>query len=202
MKTVLFGGSFDPPHYGHLHLIRLLTEQSDYQRVIIVPLNVPSHKRVERSTDAAHRVGMLRRLLSSYDLPAVIDTCEIDRGGVSHTYDTVLDLVSRYTDMDGRIGIVIGDDLLGELDRWYMVDQLKGLADFVVIFRGEKPAQVRRKIEELAASGFSIQLVEGSRVEVSSSEIRQRLQNGSDVSDMLPEDVIRYIEEHGLYSGA
>lgn len=145
---------------------------------------------------------MLRRLLSSYDLPAVIDTCEIDRGGVSHTYDTVLDLVSRYTDMDGRIGIVIGDDLLGELDRWYMVDQLKGLADFVVIFRGEKPAQVRRKIEELSTAGFSIQLVEGSRVEVSSSEIRQRLQNGSDVSDMLPEDVIRYIEEHGLYSGA
>ncbi len=200
MKTALIGGSFNPPHYGHSHLIDLIRDHSDYTRVILVPLHTPNHKPVDSIIAPYHRVEMVRRLISTCDFPCILDTCEIERGGISYTYDTILDIEKRYEDVGEPIGVVIGDDLLDGLSAWYRVDDLKRMVRFIVICREEVVSAARQKLVRLTREGFSIALIEGTRVDISSSDIRNRIGQGLDISELLPKEVASYIEEHGLYS--
>ena len=198
MKTAIIGGSFNPPHNGHLHLIRQVLASTDYRRIIIIPLHTPNHKQVEQDIAPEHRIAMVELLAAAVSHDCIVDTCEIDRGGVSYTYETVEYLLEAYDDIE-EVGIIIGDDLLGGLHQWYRFDSLKEVASFVVIRRDELRSRVGRLIAELQKDGANIEVVDNATVDVSSSQIRELVSAGEDAAGLLPDNVLSYIVTHELY---
>ncbi len=198
MKTAIIGGSFNPPHIGHIHLINQVLRSTDFTRIILVPLHTPNHKSVENEIDPQHRVNMVRLLAENIPVGCIVDSCEIERGGISYTYDTVKEILGRYEDTN-EIGIIIGDDLLSGLVEWNRFDLLKEIASFLVVRRESDSLDVLEMIDKIRKNRVSIELLTNRIVEVSSSEIRRRIEAGEDASRLLPLNVLSYIQEHGLY---
>jgi nicotinate-nucleotide adenylyltransferase len=199
MKTAIFGGSFNPPHNGHVHLIETVKEHTDYQRIFLIPLHTPSHKEVSVHVDTSHRVEMVR-LLADFCCPACrLETLEIERGGVSYTWDTVRELYKKYDDITGRLGIVIGDDLLEGLADWYEIEQMKELVEFTVLCRDLSEQRNRDFERAYRERGIIVHLIPEDTVEISSSRIRSSIRKGESVEGLLPLPILRYIDSHGLY---
>lgn len=199
MRTVIIGGSFNPPHHGHIHLIELVRRDTDYERILLIPLHTPNHKQAVEAAAPEDRLAMLELLVEELHTDCIIDTCELERGGISYTYDTVVDIMARYPDIDDRIGIVVGDDLLEGIASWYNFEQLKDLVTFIVAYRDADEESVMQRINAYTLQGVDMYLLRSSRVKVSSSLIRQRIRAGVDVRPLLPRSIIEYIESHGLY---
>ncbi len=198
MKTAIIGGSFNPPHIGHIHLINQVLESTDFNRIILIPLHTPNHKSVKHEIDPRHRIAMVELLAKNIPTGCIVDTCEIDRGGISYTYDTVKEIFDRYEDTS-EVGVIIGDDLLPGLIEWNRFELLKELASFLVIRREASSGNVLRQIEKIKEMGVSIELLTNKVVEVSSSEIRRRIEAFEDASRLLPMNVVSYIQENELY---
>lgn len=195
----MIGGSFNPPHIGHAHLISLIEQSGRYDRILLIPLHTPSHKKIEYHTAPEHRVSMTGLLAGDCRIACTVDTCEIDRGGISYTYDTVCDIMERYRDITGRPAVVIGDDLLGGLNKWYRIEELKQLVTFETACRDEHAGHLDRMLAEYSREGYTIQRLPGEPVEVSSSTIRQALAEDLPIRGLLPGRIEEYIRIHGLY---
>ncbi|MDD3822475.1 MAG: nicotinate (nicotinamide) nucleotide adenylyltransferase [Sphaerochaetaceae bacterium] len=204
MKTAVIGGTFDPVHLGHLHLLHSLIGLTDYEHVLIIPVASPPHKRHEKSVTNEDRLTMLRLALDEYhDLyPSEretiigIDTCEMDRGGTSYMFDTVHELYQRY-DVDGQIGVVLGDDLLAGLRRWYRFDELRHKVEFIICRRTEeRPPQV-------LPPGVRGRFLENPVMIDSSTSVRTAIASGEAdperLATLVPKSVVHYILEHELY---
>lgn len=204
MKTAIIGGTFNPVHNGHLHLLHWLVTTTDYQRMLFIPVYSPPHKAYDRKVTDSDRIDMLTLGLQAYSkeyphdraVELIVDDCEIRRQGVSFMFDTVKDVLIRYQ-VEGKPAVVIGDDLLPGLSAWHRFDELCGLVDFIVFKRSSDlfPPVLPQK-----ATGCIIQnpLVGGS-----STEIRAILQAGgtdSDLASLMPQSVVHYIRYHGLYT--
>lgn len=188
MTIALLGGTFNPVHLGHLNIAREVRDRMSYDRIVFIPANLPAHKRIEMDVGVEHRLTMLE-LAVSICPEFSVDDCELRRGGTSYTIDTVRDLGSRYH-LDGKPGLIIGDDLVEDFKTWRNVDRLVGLVDLIVAHR-KSPHQI--KID------FPCRYIDNSLYPVSSSEIRERLKRGESVEDCLPERVLRYVTSNGLY---
>ncbi len=206
MPTAMVGGSFDPIHLGHLHLVHTVATSTPYRRFIFVPVARNNFKQDIKLSDEAHRLAMLALSFSHYHilypedppLTFVIERCELDRGGISYTYDTVKYLLSNY-DVVGRLAVVMGDDLLGELHKWHEYEKLRNLASFVVVRRDDVPTTFS---DEKA----SLLYLSNPMVEDSSSMIRRSCQLlGPDeklsesVRSLMSPEVADYVEAHRLY---
>lgn len=205
MKTVMIGGSFDPAHWGHLHLIHSIVCETDYTQIILVPACINHFKQHKQTAPAQDRLAMLKLAVSAYrdryphdsDCNIVIDDCELERGGVSYTYDTVLYLYEKYT-ITGKLAVAIGDDLLHGLTRWYRFDELNNLVQFIVC---------RRSTDEMivAPEGTHVKVLSNTIYHDSSSEIRNAVKNlkghslPDDIRSMMPKSVADYVQFHKLY---
>lgn len=200
MRVALVGGSFNPPHNGHLHILRTIADSGAYDRIICMPLHTPNHKSSEHLLPPAVRLELTELLIdhAQLSIPCTVSSLEIDRGGFSYTIDTVRSLIEQYESID----IVIGDDLLEGLPSWYRIDELSSLARFVVLTRENEVERIRSVIRILAERGIHVTLIASETVRVSSSQVRKALHSHEDVSDLLPGPVLRYVEEHGLYTGS
>ncbi len=205
MRTAVFGGTFDPVHLGHLHLIHSLVKYTDYERVIIIPVANPPHKTDEPAVTSNERLKMLQLALEDYrelycggrDVELLIDACEIERGGISYMYDTVQELYQRYQ-IDGKIGLVIGDDLVAGLRRWYRFNQLRNLVEIVVVKRN------REGLQEPLPPGVVARFLDNPVFSDSSTQVRTLLasKEGS-IEELIPlvsQRVATYIVENGLYT--
>jgi len=194
--TAIFGGTFNPVHNGHLSIARYLFSQTDVTRIIFVPVNRPSHKEEPALIQPRDRLEMLRLGISELDdIPGevCIDTCDIDRGGLSYTLDTVADLSRRYA-VRGKPRFVIGDDLAGTLTQWHRWSELREAVHFIVFRRTVAEGPIPLPPHCRATT------LENRIVDISSSEIRELVQSGRDVSALVPGSVNNYIVENGLYS--
>jgi len=203
MRTAIIGGTFDPVHNGHLHLLHNLIEKTDYQRILFIPVHIPSHKNyTQRATDG-QRLEMLDLALAAYpsvfpqdrSVQIICDDCEIRREGISYTFDTVTALGDRYS-IEGRVAIVIGDDLLAGLPTWYRFDELKTMVDFVVFRR--KPQMPPRLLPQGAYGRF----IDNPVLDDSSTLIRKIITTGKmeELTSLIPQSVVQYIRNHGLYT--
>ncbi|MCK5155676.1 MAG: nicotinate-nicotinamide nucleotide adenylyltransferase, partial [Spirochaetales bacterium] len=132
-KTAVIGGTFNPVHNGHIFLAQLLINETEYSRLIFIPVNKPSHKIEEVVMSAEHRVNMLQMSIqdiSSNEKEIILDDCEISRGGLSYSLDTVNYIYNTY-EVDGKLGFIIGDDLAATLSTWYKWDILKEKVTFL-----------------------------------------------------------------------
>ena len=201
MKVAMLGGSFDPVHLGHLFLLHCAVSMSDYDTFIVVPAALSNFKRTNapKATDK-DRLEMLRLALLDYkdvypqdcDADIRLSTMELDRGGVSYTYDTVMAL-KRDMHIHGRLGFIMGDDQIPSLDRWYRFDDLKREVRFLVCRRNQDGT-----LWNLMPEGVVYSKLESDRLAPqSSSGFREDVHNR--MGD-LPKRVAEYVRDHHLYS--
>lgn len=190
-RTLIFGGTFDPVHKGHMYLLRMAEEHTDAERVIIVPARISNFKQGTHPASGEDRLNMLdiaiREYRESYPdsrLEIILSDMELKREGISYSYDTVSEVIRTFP-IEGKVGFLMGDDLLEGLDRWYNFDKLRELVTFVCFTRGTHPLESDTEAE--------IKFIPVMAYPASSSEVR-----GGDLSN-LSKGVSEYVLSHGLY---
>lgn len=195
MKTGILGGTFNPPHLGHLTAARNAKDALSLDKVLFIPTNIPPHKELpENTATAADRCEMVR-LLTKDEPWAVLSTIEVDRGGASYTVDTLRALHARgETDLT----LIVGTDMLLSFDRvWRAPDEIARLAALAVCAREQDDWDaLRRKADALRKTLHAkIELVRGGVFPVSSTELRQ----GGELRGLTAPAVADYIEQKHLY---
>jgi nicotinate-nucleotide adenylyltransferase len=198
---LIFGGTFDPPHRGHLELPRLAMQAIDAVAVIYVPA-ARSPLKNSPPTPARHRLAMLRLALEGQAW-ASICTLELDRaeaGAPSYTVDTLRELRQTLGD-NAPLRLLMGADQVREFHRWNASRKIVELAEPLVMLR---PPQTRRSLlAALRSEGdrqqWSARLLDLPQVDISASDIRRRLAHGQPITDLVPPAVAAYIAAHHLY---
>jgi nicotinate-nucleotide adenylyltransferase len=192
---LFFGGSFDPVHIGHLILARDVREYFGYRKVIFIPAYISPFKIEERHRASAEdRLKMLRLALDNIPYFG-IETYEIRKKEVSYTYNTVRYLLEEY-DLQ-KVDWLMGDDTFFGLNKWFRWRELLKLMNPVVVLRNSTPEEVKKFAEELGLE--NLKLYTARRIEVSSTEIRNRVKEGKDIKFLVPESVEEYIKQKELY---
>lgn len=200
----LLGGSFDPPHFGHLHVARCAKEELALDRVRLLPAARPPHKLDRALADDDHRLAMLE-LLKAGSAWLEIDPREFRRGGPSFTHDTLVEL-RRELDPSVALYFLIGSDSLVDLPGWRRAADLVTLATFVTVPRDPQSlalgrAQVRERLPD-AADRILAHVLDAEMLPISSSQIRARIAAGLPIVELVPQEIAAYIERHRLYRDA
>lgn len=200
---VLYGGSFDPVHIGHLIAARSVAEARGYRRVTFLPASHPPHKPAAEA-GADDRLAMLRLAIQGEDLFDV-SSIELERPGRSFTFDTLVALRQAHGP-DVALHLLIGTDMLEDLPKWHRAAEVVETAEIVVACRSgwhERTGQIldglRRSFQQATIDRLRRSLVETPLIDISSSTIRQRLASGRSIRFLVPEAVREYVEAHGLY---
>jgi nicotinate-nucleotide adenylyltransferase len=178
----VFGGQFDPPHNGHLAVVRAARDQLRLDRVLVVPSARPPH-RPAPATPAETRYRLAQAAFAG-EAGVEVSRMELDREGPGYTVETLAELAGP----DRELYLILGADQLAALGSWHRPDRVRELARIVVAGRPGSPP----------AEGASQLLMEP--VDVSSSGVRRMIGEGADVSAMVPEAVVDAIARQGLYA--
>lgn len=195
-RVLLYGGTFDPPHNGHMALLKASCEAVRPDLVLVTPTGTPPHKE-GGETPAALRLEMCRCFLSVW--PGVqLDDAEIIRGGKSYTIDTVEAVKARFP--QAALYLCVGSDMLLTFHEWRRYRDLLALATLVVHSRrpGDGDA-LHAAAGRLAAEGGRVLFTGGEVLALSSSELRAGLQAGEDIAALVPPQVLAVIRREGLY---
>jgi nicotinate-nucleotide adenylyltransferase len=185
LRLGLYGGSFDPIHHGHLILARQALEDLSLDRVIFIPAVESPFKPNQSSASAADRFAMVE--LAIKDEPSfTVDPLEIEREAPSYTIDTARTYSVRYP--QETLFFLVGEDHLPALTKWNEFEELVRLVKFAILSRSDLPLNVEYPVVR-------------RRFDLSSTEIRNRVANNLPISYLVPEDVVRYIQEKKLYQG-
>lgn len=204
----IFGGTFDPVHYGHLRPALEVQECLGFHEVRMLPSARPPH-RAQPGASAEHRMEMLRQAIA--DAPRLVaDDCELRRPGSSYMVDTLEDFRARFPETP--LALIIGQDAANALDHWHEWRRLFDLAHIVVMRRPEARGEYRDELalemqerrveapEEIHRSTAGCVLpVEITQLEISSTAIRDLIAGGRTPLFLTPPQVIEYILRHGLY---
>ncbi len=186
----LFGGTFDPIHRGHVEVAEAVHDALGLDRMLVVVANEPWQKQDRPVTAAEDRYAMVVAALA--DRPGLEPSrIEIDRGGPSYTVDTVRELGARVP--GAAIVVVVGADVVAALDTWREHEALRDLVTLAVVDRPGAPVVD-------PPPGWAFVHVAVAPVDVSSTELRARLEAGEPVEDAVPDAVIRCLSERGLYA--
>ncbi|MBN1686416.1 MAG: nicotinate (nicotinamide) nucleotide adenylyltransferase [Spirochaetales bacterium] len=188
-KTIaVLGGSFNPIHYGHISIARCVKSELGYDIILFVPSAVPAHKSADIRTAAEDRIAMIELAVGDKDYIR-IETCEIERGGVSYTIETI-DYINKHYAVRGKPGLIIGDDLIDGFHKWKSVDTLVEMVDLIVARRSSR-----------AKKDFSVnhRYLNNPLIEAASRNIRFKVKEGESIERYVPHSVASYIEAHGLY---
>jgi len=192
-RVGILGGTFDPPHLGHVAAGRAVTETLGLDRLLLVVANDPWQKSGRRAVTPAEDRYALAEALAEEIPGAEASRLEIDRGGPSYSVDTAEELLARAGARPVELFLVVGADLVPELETWHRAGDLAGLVTLAVVSRPTADATA-------IPPGWRAVPVHGPQVAVSSSEVRDRLAAGEPVDDLVPPAVIRCIRRHGLYA--
>jgi nicotinate-nucleotide adenylyltransferase len=199
MEIGVFGGTFDPPHVGHVAVAEDARSELGLDRVLFVPAKVSPFKVGETGiTDPEIRLNMTRAALRGHP-GLTADRIELDRDPPSWTVDTLRDLRNRMP--DARLHLLLGADQWASFGRWKDVEEIAELAEIVVMARdGRDPFEIDPGFEP----GVDVpwRSVEVRRIDVSSTDVRERVRAGAPVDDLVPPAVARIIHEHELYRAA
>jgi len=212
MKIAILGGSFNPIHIGHLALADDVCVTLGYDKILFVPALNPPHKEMNDAASAQDRLAMVRDACKG-DSRFAAEDCEIVRGGVSYTYDTVCCLEQKYRgQLDGKIGLIIGSDLTAEFHLWHNAAELANKCDLILARRPAVSGEGSFSNKPIGAYGMHpvaaceseplfahARTIENPLLSISSTDIRGRIAQGKSFAYLVPSAVLKYIRTGKLY---
>lgn len=212
MKIGIFGGTLNPIHFGHLRTAEEVREAFSLDKVLFVPSAFPPHKKKEDMETPQQRIEMTRIAIEGNPYFDFSDM-EVKRGGFSYSVDTVDEVKKRLP--EAEIYFILGVDAFFEIDSWKECRRFLSLCNFIIATRpgyekkslGESlPLEVRSDFCYDAAKGYychssghSLNFLEVTLLDISSTDIRKRLKVGKSVKYLIPERVEEYIRKNNLY---
>lgn len=196
-KYGIFGGSFNPIHYGHLMICEYIKEEMGLDKVIFIPTGNPPHKELELS--AEDRYEMVRLAISP-NPDFEISDIETTRVKKSYTVDTIRELKKIYK--EEKLYFLIGLDSLFQLKTWMKIGDLSQEIEFVVALRPGylDKEEINKEIDFLRENfGTKVNLIKTPLYEISSTDLRDRIHEGKSLRYLIPKKVLDYIEESGFY---
>ena len=192
----VLGGTFDPPHLGHLALAERARDELGLSRVLFVPAADPPHKRTRSKSALSHRLAMTRLAVRGIEGFAVSDV-EARRSGPSYTIETLHELQRRHP--AAELWLLLGEDSLRDLPSWREPEAIVALARVAVAPRPGSPAKPgsTRTLAKLAAR--RIAWLRAPALDISSSDLRARARRGSSLRILVPDAVVEYVRRHRLY---
>jgi nicotinate-nucleotide adenylyltransferase len=213
MHLAIFGGTFNPVHYGHLKGAEAVLAEIKAEKALFIPVAEPPHKEAADLASPAHRLEMIRLAISGNPFFALSDI-EVTRGGLSYTIDTLTEILDTFEPRP-KLTLVIGTDSFNEFSSWRDYRGIIELADLVVIRRpGMEIKELQEVLPVELARSFCYDSVddvfknESSRTikflsyggsDISSSMIRELIGRGESIKHLTPDEVVDYIKEKGLY---
>lgn len=201
MKLAVLGGSYNPIHIGHLLLADTVCSSLGYDTIAFIPAFLSPFKDGHRGCASEDRCAMVQ--LAIAENPAFYcECCEIKRQGVSYTIDTLRFLAEKYPQREGKIGLIMGDDLLAGLDRWHEAAHLSDYADIIVgnrISGSVTDSGIIPRMSGRTSGGIPYIRVSNALLPVSSSGIRAAITEKKAWRYLVPPAVYTYIIKHTLY---
>ena len=193
MKTCLFGGTFDPPHFGHLIVAQTIFEAEHFDKIVFIPAHTPPHKKGQKISSLELRLEMLK--IAIKDNPNFeISDIEIKRGGISYSLETVRDYKEETELSRDELFYLIGSDSLKQFHAWQNPKAILKECQLIVAIRpGFRPSDIPNWI--LA----KVQFANIPRIEISSSQIRARWIEDKTIRYMVTQPVWKFINENNIY---
>lgn len=188
MAIGIFGGTFNPPHLGHLRLCEAFARQLGLDRVLVIPTFVPPHKTAPDLASCEDRLAMCRQMFSA-DSRCTVSDMEIRRGGKSYTVETLEALQAQYP--GEQFYLLVGSDMLQSFDTWYRSEDIEKLCTLCA---------APRESGGFAGRDGAVSLESFEPVEISSTQIREKVRLGEDVRAWVGADVADYIRQKELYT--
>ena len=218
MKIALLGGSFNPLHIGHCMLAETVIQELHYDKVLFVPVNIPPHKQLSDKVSAQDRFEMIKAFCQSSAEKGkdyfIAEDCELKRGGISYTYDTLVYVTEKYK-LDGKPAFIMGQETAAQFDKWHKASEIAKIADLILARRHPDNNGIDTKVFENVPVGnytnnfagddfeksfkYEHIMLENPVLPISSTEIRSRIANGKGWRYLVPEAVFQYIIDHNLY---
>jgi nicotinate-nucleotide adenylyltransferase len=191
MNVGLFGGTFDPPHIGHLLVAEHAREILGLDRLVMIPAATSPHKRERTLTPAEHRLAMVRIAVAGVSHIEVSDA-EVRRGGVSYSIDTLQMMQREYAGAD--LTLIIGMDNVADFGTWRDPEGILSIARVAVLTRPgfQTPERVDGYVRRM-------QMCAVPEIDIASRDIRRRVREGRSIHWMVPAEVEHYIHRHGFY---
>ena len=182
----ILGGTFNPPHLGHLIMAEQVGKQLGLSKVLFMPTNEPPHKKNKQVVSPEHRKNMIERAIQDNAL-FEFEGMELEREGKSYTYDTMKELKKKYPKEE--LYFIIGGDMATTLKEWHRIDELVDMVQFVAVKRPEFGM----------ATDFPVLWVDSPEVAISSTIIRNKIKSGCTVKYLIPQPTLDYIKKEELY---
>ena len=200
MKLGIYGGTFAPIHNAHVRVAKAFHKELGLDKLLIIPAGIPPHKQVGSDDDPEKRLRMCQLAFDGCDGIEVSDI-ELCREGKSYTVLTLRELKHD----DTELFLLCGSDMIITFDKWYRFEEIFSLCTIVYVRREDDDAigrEIKAKITEYRKKyGAEIIGLDTKPLEMSSTEIREAVKEGRDITSLVPESVARYIKENGLYGG-
>lgn len=193
----IMGGTFNPIHIGHLIAAQEVLNKMKMDKIIFIPTGNPPHKNKREVIASVDRYEMVKLAIKNNNVFEACDV-EIRREGHTYTYDTLIELHNKHHET--KFYFIIGFDTLKEIDTWYKIHDVCKMTSFIVVNRGN----TSREIEEealLKESKYNckISIVEIPDIQISSTDIREKLKNNKSIKYLVTDEVEEYIMQKGLY---
>lgn len=196
MTLTIFSGTFDPVHNAHLIIAEGVRDALNEDKILFIPAFNPPHGKFP-SANAAHRMEMLKLALENNENFEINDI-EYRLGSTSYSYKTVLAL-KKEKRISEKINFIIGSDAFKLIDSWFEVSKLAKEVKFIIVPRHENFSE-RELFKEVKLKDFDYEVIKTPFIEISSSDIRERVGQKKSIRYLVPEKVERYIYENKLYN--
>lgn len=200
MKLGIYGGTFAPIHNAHVRVAKAFYKELSLDKLLIIPAGIPPHKQIDEDDSPKKRLRMCQIAFEDCNGFEISDI-ELKREGKSYTVMTLRELWNKDTDLY----MLCGTDMILTFDQWYCFDEIFKLCTLVYVRRENDP-EIAEKIKEKVAMfrrvyGARIIELPNETLEMSSTEIRDAVKNGEDISNAVPTKVAEFIRENRLYGG-
>jgi nicotinate-nucleotide adenylyltransferase len=195
-KIGIMGGTFDPIHTGHLIAAETVRSEYGLEKIIFIPAGSPPHKQGFKITGALHRY-IMAVMATCANPDFVVSALEQEREGISYTVDTV-ERLTAYYGAETKLYFIIGADMLKDLPDWKNSDRLFSLCRFVVVARPGSAGEINKFTQNFRGAA-TIDYLAAPGMEISSTNIRERIKTGRSIKYIVPESVENYIHKNQLY---
>lgn len=205
MKVCIFSGTFNPIHKAHLEMAQYVLDNYNFDEILFIPAYKPPHKNYDENLSLS-RLEMVK-LAVKINPKFKVSDIEFKRNGKSYTYLTILELYKNLyncknpenivydCNFKNKISMIIGSDAFEKIETWYETDKLKKLVDFIVFVRENNNVN----FDYLKDKGYNFKFANMKFIDISSTELRERIKNSESIDDLVTKEVEEYIYKNGLY---